>query len=426
MANCNHGRLRLGPSAHASDCGFERVPEQKRIAATTSNGKSIGKPLNENESRRLDGSFPGPLILPDDDLAYDTKYPPQSLLAWKRLKERNEVTPEKRTIYVAAPPETELRNVQKWKIPNAGTSLPNISHPAQTDVIDYLSAFYCGMPVKVLPRKFSFVEWKEGTARTQAKDEAAGTIALERDGIATRIRSRPYNNCYTRQLNLEDLLDALIENLPDDAYALILVVEHDLYESEEDDFCCGRAYGGSRICVVSSARYNPLLDEKQGVEREHAWPASHCEEYIDACCASAPPKMKKSKKSKANASDDDSSSPLNLAVRAYSSVPPPTTPSDLTGLWLSRVAKTASHELGHCMGFDHCIYYACSMQSTANLTEDARQPPYLCPVDLAKMSMATGASERERYEALLEFCTARSDVGVFAGFGAWIQGVLDS
>ncbi len=75
---------------------------------------------------------------------------------------------------------------------------------------------------------------------------------------------------------------------------------------------------------------------------------------------------------------------------------------------------------------DHCVYYACVMQATASLAEDVRQPPYLCPVDLAKILRATGADERERYEALLIFCTRHKDGGAgwFNAFEAWITGRL--
>ena len=66
------------------------------------------------------------------------------------------------------------------------------------------------------------------------------------------------------------------------------------------------------------------------------------------------------------------------------------------------------------------------MQATASLAEDVRQPPYLCPVDLAKMLRATGADERERYEALLAFCSRLEDgrAGPFKAFAAWIGGRL--
>ena len=64
---------------------------------------------------------------------------------------------------------------------------------------------------------------------------------------------------FKAQLNLNDILDAAISALPEDAYALLLLVQKDLFEEEKDDFCCGRAYGGSRVAVASSARQNPIF-----------------------------------------------------------------------------------------------------------------------------------------------------------------------
>ena len=64
------------------------------------------------------------------------------------------------------------------------------------------------------------------------------------------------------------------------------------------------------------------------------------------------------------------------------------------------------------------------MQGSASIVEDARQPPYLCPVDLAKVVRATGADVRERYEKLREFCAEHGDVHLFKAFGAWIGGRL--
>ena len=63
------------------------------------------------------------------------------------------------------------------------------------------------------------------------------------------------------------------------------------------------------------------------------------------------------------------------------------------------------------------------MQGSASIIEDARQPPYLCPIDLAKVLKATGADEKikERYRALDEFCKRFSEVHLFEAFGKWIE-----
>ncbi|OWZ23232.1 hypothetical protein PHMEG_0001894 [Phytophthora megakarya] len=111
---------------------------------------------------------------------------------------------------------------------------------------------------------------------------------------------------------------------------------------------------------------------------------------------------------------------MQAAVRAFASVSA-SSQSDAT-LWLARFCRTASHELGHCFGMDHCVYYACSMQGSAGLSEDARQPPYLCPVDLAKMLHATGADSTDRYKAILSFCESfEGQDKTFAAFSAWLR-----
>ena len=72
------------------------------------------------------------------------------------------------------------------------------------------------------------------------------------------------------------------------------------------------------------------------------------------------------------------------------------------------------------------------MQGTTSVAEDVRQPPYLCPVCLAKVTHAlrgvspkTGNDEQtyimQRYHALMEFCKSWPHVAMFAGFHAWLE-----
>jgi archaemetzincin len=66
------------------------------------------------------------------------------------------------------------------------------------------------------------------------------------------------------------------------------------------------------------------------------------------------------------------------------------------------------------------------MQGTARIPEDHRQPPYSCPVDLAKVLIATGADQTERYKALLTFCEKKSEDRMFAAYAAWIRALLEA
>lgn len=438
-------------------------------------------------------AYPAPLVLPGDDLALDSHYPPQSLRAWLRGRDRNKVTPERRTVYVVAPPRagTDVEFMRGWGRPRTGggEGEGDVSLPDVSNVLRYLQAFYHGLPVKLLPEwGLKFASWDDdsapepaskragermGTATSKAKSKAKPSrpkattppfIALNTSTESIRIRTRSLSTTapFPAQLNLNDLLDAAIALLPDDAYALLLLVEQDLYEDEDDEFVCGRAYGGSRVAVVSCARYAPALDALQGVDRAHAWPASCCAAYITERCADGelqtPAKRQGGRGLGSKSRDGGDSevelphsvrpddahhgSPMQAAISAHLSLPDIRGPASTSpaaapvGLWLSRVCKTASHELGHCFGIDHCVYYACVMQGSGGLAEDARQPPYACPVDEGKLGWAVaeaaggegeewmGVWRRERRERLRGFCgeMGRGQGGshLFAALRGWL------
>lgn len=308
--------------------------------------------------------------------------------------------------------------------------------PRFEDTLAYLRAFYHDFDVKEYAPALRFEPWEK-----RSKKVSAPYFVGLKEGPAnscTRVRVRPSpDGLFPHQLDLGDLLDGAIRILPKDAYALLLLVDHDLYEDETDDFCCGRAYGGSRVAVVSSARYSPLLHERQGVDPQHVWPASHCAAHVASRCSLSlmPPRPGR----RATAADTlappipSSPSPLHQAVAAFRAAP--TTGLDGEGLWLFCLARTAAHELGHCFGMSHCVYYACVMQGTACVAEDCRQPPYLCPVCTAKLTRAAGAGtgtgtgpglngpmhEREVCEAMLSFCEKRRRIGVWAAYAAWLE-----
>lgn len=428
---CKHAELVVNSSSHVTQTRYKRVDDKRRVAATQMSGRV---PADVDKLMVSAGTFPAPLVLPGDDLAEDGRYPPQSLRSWHRGEHRNPVTKDRRTIYLVPPPviSGDVDFMRRWSRPlqpNDSSNLsfqggsflePSVRHPSSADILGYMQAYFHGMEVKLLDSLWQFSQWDKSGKRQRP---SAGSVALESAGVATRIRTRAsLDGSFEAQLNLSDLLDACIESVPSDAYAVLLLVEQDMFEDEDDDFCCGRAYGGSRVAVVSTARYNPALDAFQDIDREHAWPASHCGDYIDSCCIGGSAKVR-SKNSQTKSSPALVSA-MQAAVEAHAALPRfsnKVSSEALQGLWLGRVCKTAVHELGHCLGMDHCVYFACLMQGTANVGEDARQPPFLCPVDLAKYTTASGAGIQRRYQALLAYCLSKPEIHLFAAFAAWIR-----
>ncbi|RYP47648.1 hypothetical protein DL768_006301 [Monosporascus sp. mg162] len=452
---CPHLDLQLEPSPYAAEAGFEWQSLSWRLAATTKSGRRAPSARGRRKAERNSStqsaidesalSYPAPLVLPNDDLACDPKCPPQSFRSWLYENARNKPTAERRTLYVAAVPEitSGMAFMRDWLQPHTASGrssggglkqmpLANTTPPAPSceDIISYLGTFYRGLPLKPFPQRLRFVPWEE--TRTKKPNLHSKYVGLATRDSCTRIRVRSSpDGVFKGQLNLGDILDAAIEMLPGDAYSLLLLADHDMYEDEDDDFCCGRAYGGSRVAVVSSSRYHPILDEQVNIEYSHMWPASHCKSYINGLCAVDSPKEQSGN------SSTTGFSPLRAAIDAATDIIVPSSQEGLRALWFSRLARTASHELGHCLGMEHCVYYACNMQSTAGMAEDVRQPPYLCPNCLSKLSYAVACELQghddtgrrlyiqERYEAIVTFCAGWKGNGLFAGYGAWARAWLD-
>lgn len=168
-------------------------------------------------------------------------------------------------------------NPQDYEVSSLDTSL----------FIDYLKTLYYGMNIKSFPEPLSWTSWeKPSRRRPSRRANLSKCIGLTHANQSTRIRvRRPPDRSFLAQLNLKDITDALIEMLPDDAYAMILVIDQGMYEGDDDDFCCDRAFGGRRVAVVQTARYIPCLDASEAVDRAHMWPMSHCKDFVDASCA---------------------------------------------------------------------------------------------------------------------------------------------
>ncbi|EQC25361.1 hypothetical protein SDRG_16770 [Saprolegnia diclina VS20] len=330
------------------------------------------------------GPFPPPLRRPGDELVLDPTCPRQTLPSWRADSDRNEVTAARRTIYLVLP---AILDAPPTSFPSTlYASRSPLPRNATSRLEDYVRAFYTDMSLKTLAAP-ALTSWDNGR-------RYVGLIprpGFSESAVRIRTRRAP-DRTFSHQLHLDDLLDALLEDVvPDDAYAVLWLVEHDLYEGPEDVFTCGRAYGGSRVALVSSARYNPRLDRTvDGFDADDAWPLGHV----------------------------TNSAAIQAAAIAYRNASRHAKDNDV---WIDRLCRTVTHELGHCFGIEHCVDYACCMQGSASIAEDYRQPPYVCPVDEAKILEATSSRKAEREAAVLACCRKYPASPLLSALAAWIE-----
>jgi archaemetzincin len=202
---------------------------------------------------------------------------------------------------------------------------------------DLCRAFFLGLRVVVLPPLALRDEHPpkaaagrgrgRGRGRGKGRGKAAKVVVAVEEG-EYEVRDRVAPDGAHRQLSLNDLGDVLLWKLPEDAWCVMGVTMRDIFESKEDVFCMGRAWGASRIGVFSFLRYDPEFPGGAGT---------------------------------------DPAMPARVDALTY------------------RAGKTLLHELGHCLGFDHCIAYDCLMNTTRDMAEDLAAPYHICPVELQKL-----------------------------------------
>jgi archaemetzincin len=458
--SCWHASLWLGPSIYVEQTEYKRPGEAQRIAAATI---SKERPLLTSESLFNNAQvFPGPLILPGDDLATDPDCPAQDVTEWALDKERNPVTHSRKTIYLVPSPtiSKEMAPMRSWSVPlgSSGVARPQVSAsidpPVIGDIREYIAAAYYGMEVAILPGQFSWEAWqhtrgrgKKGNSATKPKYNGKplqSPTEEQRVGLKTpqdqlwgiRCRQSP-DGVSSMQINLDDVLDALSENIPKDAYAIVMLLDQDIWEGDEDIFTSGRAYGGSRIAVLSRFRDHPSL---AGVNEVHTWPLSHCVQFVERCYL--PPGWRS--KSRARVAG---TTPMFRARSEAGELTDIMTPDMQSLEWMARVSQTTIHELGHCFGLEHCVYFSCVMQGSASSAEARRQPPYFCPICLEKIAHAIGHGAVEgwddagpegrevrnsylqnRYTALKRFCekmNTRTPSRLLVGYHTWLATLLE-
>ena len=79
-----------------------------------------------------------------------------------------------------------------------------------------------------------------------------------------------------------------------------------------------------------------------------------------------------------------------------------------------------AHEICHLFCLKHCIFFSCAMNGSNHLEETNRRPMFACPICFHKLKHWLGFDIKERYQALLEFCSSIEDEN-FEGACRWLE-----
>ena len=139
------------------------------------------------------------------------------------------------------------------------------------------------------------------------------------------------------QINSEQLMNILSQELPNDAFCLIGLIDTDLYQesiNKNDKVIFKPTYGSKsvskRTSIFSFARYDPYFNKnRDNISKER--------------------KMK------------------------------------IYMLLLKRVCKAIIKEICHMFGMKNCIFFSCLMNGNASLYEFDNKPIELCPICLRKL-----------------------------------------
>jgi predicted Zn-dependent protease len=244
--------------------------------------------------------------------------------------------PEKADLYVLPLSEEEVC----W--PESG--------PALDGILEYVSAFFCRNViqldfVRLLPAE------GEGRGSTKKKKAVIWRTATHECAITGRLSTArvPASARRRFQTHVDGLLTEISAVQEDGAYngqpinnafAVIGVTTSDLYSDDSDLFIAGMAAGGSKVAVLSLARYHPHLKMCP----------FHWDDFSYQTQASAYSYYEDQKKRPTTGA---TLAPNFSALSAKSQTE-----------FIRRAGKLIVHEICHVYGLDHCVFYHCLMNGT--------------------------------------------------------------
>ena len=211
-------------------------------------------------------------------------------------------------------------------------------------LVEYAELFFC-VPVKKLPTLDLKFEKQDIFIVEEEPENGSKHVRSE------RLKSRYNPKTGHRQLAVDEALVKLRGLMPDDGICLIVLTMSDLYADRTDLFVAGMAQGRHRVAMFSFHRYDPNM-------------TFSAEFWYDIVMTSDFRQEERQR------------------------------------LLLQRSCRLLVHEISHLLGIDHCIYFSCCMNGSGHLSEDFRQPMYLCPVDLHKLQHLCGFDVIKRYDGL--------------------------
>lgn len=256
----------------------------------------------------------------------------------RERKTKTIIKPDRQTIYLA--PIGEF----------AEGSSPSL------ELLRQYAEIYFGLPVKLMAG-FEVTENEEDgttiscnpTAEYKGKEETKKAEKTLTWTISSRM------NRGTKQFFTNDILDLLVEVLPDDAFCVMGITMTDLYPQDSWNYVLGIASPGQHTGIFSFARYSPSFNREE--------------------------KSTTLTKGESIALTSDEKSEL-----------------------LMRSCRVAVHELFHLFGVEHCQFYNCVMLGANSVEEELEHPLQLCCVCSNKLLHCIPSTDLMiRYQSLLNF-----------------------